>query len=98
MRRHAGYAFAALEALLLVCGLSVAAATSSLARPEAKILSASWGTDNAVGCPSGAQDLDNIPVTFQLVHPSRVDSDHGLSDHAQRRQHRDADLRPSVPT
>lgn len=30
----------------------------------AKILSASWGTDNAVGCPSGAQGLDNIPVTF----------------------------------
>jgi hypothetical protein len=64
MRRHAGYAFAALEALLLVCALSAAAATSSLARPEAKILSASWGTGNAVGCPSGAQGLDNIPVTF----------------------------------
>ena len=64
MRRHAGYAFAALGALLLVCALSAAAATSSLARPEAKILSASWGTDNAVGCPSGAQSLDNIPVTF----------------------------------
>jgi hypothetical protein len=28
------------------------------------ILSASWGTDDAVGCPSGEQGLDNIPVTF----------------------------------
>jgi hypothetical protein len=64
MRRHAGYAFAALEAFLLVCALSAAAATSSLARPEPRILSASWGTDGAVGCPSGAQSLDNIPVTF----------------------------------
>lgn len=64
MRRQAGHAFAALGALLLVCALPAAAATGSLARPEAKILSASWGTDNAVGCPSGAQGLDNIPVTF----------------------------------
>jgi hypothetical protein len=29
-----------------------------------KLLSASWGTDNAVGCPNGDQGLDNIPVTF----------------------------------
>jgi hypothetical protein len=28
------------------------------------MLSASWGTDNAVGCPTGEQGLDNIPVTF----------------------------------
>jgi hypothetical protein len=64
MRRQAGYAFAALGALLLVCAFPAAGATGSLARPGAKILSASWGTDNAVGCPNGAQGLDNIPVTF----------------------------------
>jgi hypothetical protein len=62
MRRQIGYALAALGALLL-CALP-AAATSSIARPEPRILSASWGTDNAVGCPSGAQGLDNIPVTL----------------------------------
>lgn len=33
-------------------------------QPKAAIFSASWGTDNAVGCPNGAQGLDNIPVTF----------------------------------
>jgi hypothetical protein len=33
-------------------------------RPVPKILSASWGTDGKVGCPNGAQGLDNIPVTF----------------------------------
>jgi hypothetical protein len=64
MPRQTGYAFAALGALILICAFPAAAATDSLARPEAKILSASWGTDNAVGCPSGAQGLDNIPVTF----------------------------------
>lgn len=37
-----------------------------LDRPTARILSASWGTDDAVGCPSGAQGLDNIPVTFNV--------------------------------
>ncbi len=64
MRRLPGYFFAALGALLLVCALPAAAATGSLTRPQPRILSASWGTDNAVGCPSGAQGLDNIPVTF----------------------------------
>lgn len=64
MRRRAGYAFAALWALLLFCALPAAAATGSLARPEPRVLSASWGTENAVGCPSGAQGLDNIPITF----------------------------------
>lgn len=64
MRRQAGYAFPALGALLLACAFPAAAATGPLARPEAKILSASWGTDGAVGCPNGAQGLDNIPVTF----------------------------------
>lgn len=64
MRRLPGYVFAALGALLLVCALPAAAATGLLTRPQPRILSASWGTDNAVGCPSGAQGLDNIPVTF----------------------------------
>jgi len=43
---------------------TTASATGSIARPAPRILSASWGTDGAVGCPSGAQGLDNIPVTF----------------------------------
>jgi hypothetical protein len=56
---------AALAAVLLACGLTATAtATDPTAPPEAKILTASWGTDNAVGCPNGAQELDNIPVTF----------------------------------
>jgi hypothetical protein len=41
-----------------------ATGAGSIARPEPRILSASWGTDNAVGCPTGEQGLDNIPVTF----------------------------------
>jgi len=66
MHRQAGYTFGALAAVLFfVCALATAATgTSSVARPEPRILSASWGTDGAVGCPSGAQGLDNIPVTF----------------------------------
>jgi hypothetical protein len=56
-------------AALLLVGLlappaSAGARSDGLARPKPRILSASWGTDNAVGCPSGAQGLDNIPVTF----------------------------------
>lgn len=39
-------------------------AAGSIARPQPSILSASWGTENAVGCPDGAQGLDNIPTTF----------------------------------
>jgi hypothetical protein len=63
--RPAGHALAALGAILLVCALSTkAAAAGSAARAQPRILSASWGTDNAVGCPNGAQGLDNIPVTF----------------------------------
>jgi hypothetical protein len=61
MRRPFGFVFAALTAAALVSALSAAA---SLPRPQPTILSASWGTDNAVGCPSGEQGLDNIPVTF----------------------------------
>jgi hypothetical protein len=65
MRLLPGSAFAALGAVLLVFGLATSATgAGSAARPGLKILSASWGTDNAVGCPSGAQGLDNIPVTF----------------------------------
>jgi D-alanyl-D-alanine carboxypeptidase len=41
-----------------------AAGHGPLNRPLPTMLSASWGTDNAVGCPNGAQGLDNIPVTF----------------------------------
>lgn len=41
-----------------------AGAAGALWRPVPRILSASWGTDNAVGCPNGEQGLDNIPVTF----------------------------------
>ena len=53
----------------LSCAVAAVAATASATtgtdpRPKPKILSASWGTDNAVGCPSGAKGLDNIPVTF----------------------------------
>jgi hypothetical protein len=56
---------AALGAVVLVCAWpTTATAARSIARPEPRILSASWGTDNAVGCPTGEQGLDNIPVTF----------------------------------
>ncbi len=65
MRRSPGCALAALGAALLAWALPAAAtATGAVDPPEPRILSASWGTDNAVGCPSGAQGLDNIPVTF----------------------------------
>ena len=42
----------------------VASSPKVIARSHAKVLSASWGTDNAVGCPKGQKGLDNIPVTF----------------------------------
>jgi hypothetical protein len=53
-----------------------AAAAGPLHRPVPKILSASWGTEEQVGCPNGAKELDNIPVTFNwfirgLKLPSR---------------------------
>jgi hypothetical protein len=68
VRRLPGYAVAALGAVVLVCALpttaSPATPAGSIVRPEPRILSASWGTDNAVGCPTGARGLDNIPVTF----------------------------------
>jgi hypothetical protein len=63
--RRLSRSFATLGAIFLVCALAMAAVgTASTARPQPKILSASWGTDNAVGCPNGAQGLDNIPITF----------------------------------
>jgi hypothetical protein len=63
--RPGRHVLAALGALLLVWALPTAAAgTGKVARSEARILSASWGTDGAVGCPNGEQGLDNIPVTF----------------------------------
>jgi hypothetical protein len=63
MRRLPGYALCALVAL--ACGLPAAAtAAGPSASAEPRILSASWGTDDAVGCPSGEQGLDNIPVVF----------------------------------
>jgi hypothetical protein len=41
-----------------------ATAAGPSSRADPRILSASWGTDNAVRCPTGEQGLDNIPVTF----------------------------------
>jgi len=54
----------AVAALVGVAATTAAATSATNPRPKPKILSASWGTDNAVGCPSGAKGLDNIPVTF----------------------------------
>jgi hypothetical protein len=59
-----GYALAALGALLTWAVPAAATGDGPTARPVPSVLSASWGTNNAVGCPSGAQGLDNIPVTF----------------------------------
>jgi hypothetical protein len=54
-----------LAAVILAGALaSAASGTNAIAPPKPRILSASWGTDNAVGCPSGEQGLDNIPVTL----------------------------------
>ena len=63
-RRLPGRAFAALGAVLLAWALPTAATGTAPAHPQPRILSASWGTDNAVGCPAGEKGLDNIPVTF----------------------------------
>ncbi len=65
MRRLVAGALAALGAVLVVWAVPTAATgAGSIGRSQPRILSASWGTDNAVGCPSGEQGLDNIPVTF----------------------------------
>jgi hypothetical protein len=69
---------AALGAILLVWALPAPAkGAGTINRPEPRILSASWGTDNAVGCPNGEQGLDNIPVTFNwfIRRPSIQPSD-----------------------
>jgi hypothetical protein len=64
MRRLILLACTLVAALALALAAAAAGATGPLHRPAPRILSASWGTDNAVGCPNGAQELDNIPVTF----------------------------------
>lgn len=65
LRPRASILVAALAGALLLGALpGVADASGALVRPVPRILSASWGTDNQVGCPNGAQELDNIPVTF----------------------------------
>jgi hypothetical protein len=65
MPRQRGFRPVVLAALLCTCLLAgIATGSVPSPRPDARILSASWGTDNAVGCPSGAKGLDNIPVTL----------------------------------
>jgi hypothetical protein len=65
IRRLPGSASAAIGVALFAFALpTTATGAGPTARPDPRILSASWGTDNAVGCPSGEQGLDNIPVTF----------------------------------
>jgi hypothetical protein len=63
-RRAGAIALAMLGSLASICAFAGPAGATGLHRPAAKILSASWGTEDAVGCPNGAQELDNIPVTF----------------------------------
>ncbi len=64
-RLRAGAIGAAAVLLAFLCALpTIAAGAGPGLPPGPKILSASWGTDNAVGCPNGTQGLDNIPVTF----------------------------------
>lgn len=73
MPRLPGYAVAILGAALVCASSASAAGAGSIARPEPRILSASWGTDNAVGCPNGVQGLDNIPVTFNwFIHRQSI--------------------------
>jgi hypothetical protein len=51
-------------ALLLAPSTASAQPLNGGLTPRPRILNASWGTDNAVGCPSGQQELDNLPVTL----------------------------------
>jgi hypothetical protein len=62
-RRSAACALVVLGTLALAAALPTSAGATGLKRPVPKILSASWGTEDAVGCPDGAKELDNIPVT-----------------------------------
>jgi hypothetical protein len=66
---------ALVTALIVVAPPTAASAAGPLRRPVPKILSASWGTENAVGCPNGAKELDNIPVTFNwFIRPASIQS------------------------
>lgn len=59
--------FTAGTALVMTATAIVVPTSAEAAQPfraTPKVLSASWGTDNGVGCPSGAKGLDNLPVTF----------------------------------
>ena len=65
-RRRLRPTLAALTAAVLV-GTGVAAhGAGPDPRPEATILSASWGTDDAVGCATGETGLDKTLVTVNL--------------------------------
>jgi hypothetical protein len=64
VKRLLAAALASALPVLFVLASTTTAYWETGARPEPRLLSASWGTNNAVGCPSGAQGLDNIPVTF----------------------------------
>ena len=72
-RRRLRPALVALTAVVLVCTSASAHGAGSHLRPAAHILSASWGTDGAVGCPTGETGLDNIPVTFDwFIDPASI--------------------------
>ncbi|HEY5332369.1 MAG TPA: hypothetical protein VIJ21_02395 [Solirubrobacterales bacterium] len=62
--RIAVCALVVLGSCVLAATLPPRAGATGLDRPLPKLLSASWGTNNAVGCPDGEKELDNIPVTF----------------------------------
>ena len=64
MRRLPGYAVTALASAVFMCACPGAGAAGATAHQTPTILSASWGTDDGVGCPNGPRGLDNIPVTF----------------------------------
>jgi hypothetical protein len=63
-RRATAIVLSLLGSLASICSFAGLARATGLHRPVPKILSASWGTGNAVGCPNGVKELDNIPVTF----------------------------------
>ena len=63
MRRLPGCALA-VGAVALAGAVLTTTAEAGVGPPGPRILSASWGTDGAVGCPTGETGLDNIPVTF----------------------------------
>lgn len=72
-RRRLRTALVALTALVLAGTSAAADGAGPDPRPRAHILSASWGTDDAVGCPTGETGLDNIPVTFNwFIDPTSI--------------------------